>query len=228
MKTKYQLIADALRQKITNHEYDVGDQLPQEEALGKAYNASRITVRRALDELQSAGLINRVQGAGTFVKNDRELEEEQGSFDLIDPATISIDVLDFAVTKPSASIKKRLAVNDYDFVYEIKRRYMFEGRAIGFNHIWMPVKLIQGMRLDVLKGSIYDFLQSDLDLALESSKRSFKVARADDEVAKALAVDAGTPLLEVVQESYLSQGRKFEYGKTEIVTSRYTLQETMI
>lgn len=228
MKTKYELIAETLRQKIMNHVYEVGEQLPQEEALAKAYNASRITVRRALDELQSAGLINRVQGAGTFVKSDKEIEEEPGSFDLIDPATVSIDVLDFAVTKATPEIKKRLAVNDYDFVYDIKRRYMLDGKPVGYNRLWMPVKVIQGMRLDVLKGSIYDFLQNDLDLTLESSRRSFAVALADADVAKALSVKTGTPLLEVIQESYLAQGKKFEYGKTEIVTSRYSLQETLL
>lgn len=227
MKTKYELIADALRQKITDHDYEVGDQLPQETVLGKAYNASRITIRRALDELQADGLIYKIQGAGTFVKNNELPDEGPQSLDLIPLDTVTIEAVDFAVVKSPAFLKPLLNVNDYDFVYEIKRRFSKSGEPIAYNHIWMPIKLIQGMRLDVIKGSLYDFISNDLDLTPESANRQYTIINAEVEEAKELAIAANTPLLRVKQQTFLSEGRMFEYAHTDIVTARYALEQTL-
>ncbi|WP_125579145.1 GntR family transcriptional regulator [Lacticaseibacillus suibinensis] len=227
MKTKYELIADALRQKIMDHDYEVGDQLPQETVLGKAYNASRITIRRALDELQTDGLIYKIQGAGTFVKNNELPDEGPLPLDLIPLDTVTIEAVDFAVVKAPSFLKPLLNVNDYDFVYEIKRRFSQAGQPVAFNHIWMPIKLIQGMRLDVIKDSLYDFISNDLDLSPESAKRQYTVIEASQAEAEQLNVAAETPLLRVKQQTYLSEGRMFEYAHIDIVTARYQLEQTL-
>lgn len=44
-----------------------GDQLPSERELSETYSASRSTIRRALDDLEKAGLVSRKVGSGTFV-----------------------------------------------------------------------------------------------------------------------------------------------------------------
>lgn len=55
------------RQKILNAELKPGAKLPSEIEMCRKYNISRITVKRALDELEREGLINKVKGSGSFV-----------------------------------------------------------------------------------------------------------------------------------------------------------------
>lgn len=63
----YQRIYDDLKQRIQSGELPYESQLPTEKELSEIYQVSRITSKRALTELEQAGLIYRVQGRGSFV-----------------------------------------------------------------------------------------------------------------------------------------------------------------
>jgi GntR family transcriptional regulator, arabinose operon transcriptional repressor len=61
---KYQQIADDLKASIASGRYAVGQRLPSEHELAKTFGTSRVTVNRALRELQLTGLIDRRVGLG--------------------------------------------------------------------------------------------------------------------------------------------------------------------
>ena len=64
---KYRQIYDSLKQSISAGEYRAGQRLPTESDLVKSYKTSRVTVNRALRELQLAGFISRKVGSGSYV-----------------------------------------------------------------------------------------------------------------------------------------------------------------
>jgi GntR family transcriptional regulator len=63
----YRQISDDLRHKIESGRLAQGAQLPTEEHLMESYHASRNTVRSALKELTTRGLVHTLHGKGTFV-----------------------------------------------------------------------------------------------------------------------------------------------------------------
>ncbi len=67
---KYQQILRSLKEAIATGRYRPGDRLPSEAELVKMHGASRITVNRALRELQVAGVIERRVGSGSYVRRD--------------------------------------------------------------------------------------------------------------------------------------------------------------
>lgn len=67
-KTKYHMIREEIQRKILSKEWPDGAQIPAEAEFCEMYGVSRITVRRALEELQSAGYLEKIQGKGTFVR----------------------------------------------------------------------------------------------------------------------------------------------------------------
>lgn len=69
-KPKYARIVETLTDMIRQGTYQPGDRLPSDEDLVEQYGASRNTVVRALSDLRDAGLVERIQGAGTFVAKD--------------------------------------------------------------------------------------------------------------------------------------------------------------
>jgi GntR family transcriptional regulator of arabinose operon len=65
---KYQQICDALQRDIHSGRLKAGDRLPSEAELERKFGASRITVGRAVRDLQIAGLVERRAGSGSFIK----------------------------------------------------------------------------------------------------------------------------------------------------------------
>lgn len=63
-------IADAIRQRITSGELASGALLPSEHALSAEFDVARNTVRRALAELETEGLITTLPGRGRVVRSD--------------------------------------------------------------------------------------------------------------------------------------------------------------
>ncbi len=68
---KYQQVLDVLSSDIRAGKYRAGDRFPSEAALVQRFGTSRITIGRALRELSQQGLVDRVAGSGTFVREGR-------------------------------------------------------------------------------------------------------------------------------------------------------------
>jgi len=68
---KYRHIYNALHRDIVGGAVKPGERLPSEAELVKTFGASRITVGRALRDLQQAGLVERRAGSGTYVLESR-------------------------------------------------------------------------------------------------------------------------------------------------------------
>ncbi len=64
---KYRQVYDDLLSAIRAGIYQPGDRLPSEAELGRRYNTSRITVAKAVNDLQTQGLVTRRAGSGTHV-----------------------------------------------------------------------------------------------------------------------------------------------------------------
>src|SRR6185437_380380 len=80
-RVKYAAIIAELEQAIADGELAPGDRLPAERALAEAHGVSRMTVRRALESLESRGLLRRSIGrnGGSFVARPK-LERDLGTF----------------------------------------------------------------------------------------------------------------------------------------------------
>ncbi|KRK81179.1 GntR family transcriptional regulator [Companilactobacillus nodensis] len=67
MQPKYKLIYQSLKKDILSQKYPIGSTLPSELSLAEKYQVSRITTKRALNELEQDKLVARKQGKGTIV-----------------------------------------------------------------------------------------------------------------------------------------------------------------
>lgn len=82
---KYRHIYQQLTRDIVSGRYRSGEKFPSEAALVQRFGASRITVGRAVKELQQHGLVDRVAGSGTFVRDPSHRSRKAPAFGLIIP-----------------------------------------------------------------------------------------------------------------------------------------------
>jgi DNA-binding GntR family transcriptional regulator len=69
----YEQVASVLRDRIATGHLSPGERLPTQAAISDEFEVSRIVARRALDLLETEGLIDRVQGGGAFVRRYQPL-----------------------------------------------------------------------------------------------------------------------------------------------------------
>src|SRR5947209_1048096 len=82
---KYRRVFQALRRDIMDHRFQPGQKISSEAALVKRFGASRITVGRAVRELQQSGLVDRIPGSGTYVSADKKHARSALLFGLLIP-----------------------------------------------------------------------------------------------------------------------------------------------
>jgi GntR family transcriptional regulator, arabinose operon transcriptional repressor len=82
---KYRQVYEALLRQIVSGRVPPGGRLPSEADLVQQFGASRITVARALNELQLAGLIERRAGSGSFVAQKSGASQQSLSFGVLIP-----------------------------------------------------------------------------------------------------------------------------------------------
>jgi GntR family transcriptional regulator of arabinose operon len=92
-KYRYQQIIEELIRDIHSGRFKPGQKLPSEAALVQKFNTSRITVGRALRELQTKGLIERRAGSGSYVA-ENELPSKPLLFGLLIPDLGETEIFD--------------------------------------------------------------------------------------------------------------------------------------
>ena len=65
-KSKYYIVMENLRQRMTSGKIKTGDKLPSENELVKEFEVSRHTVRKALSILENEGYVEALHGKGTY------------------------------------------------------------------------------------------------------------------------------------------------------------------
>ena len=214
-RPRHEQISDWLREQIEQGTYEVDEKLPSEKQLGDRFDVSRVTVRRALQTLESEDYIYRRQGLGSFVKERRAA---QGLVRLTDFAQdmaqagleASSRVEHHAPESPPPAVAVHLATDD-QAVMRLDRLRLGDGRPVAFDRTWLPMfyaQLLEGHDLE--EETIYQILEAEYDIPVLRGHYRITAANADAPIADLLGVDAGEALL-LIERLSLTEGDKRVY-----------------
>ena len=219
MVVKYEEIAGDIRKGILEGRYTLNEQLPLEREMCEYYNVSRITIKKAVDELVNEGLVIKRRGSGTFVKAfDSDVErfsmskQFSGFSESNKNRKVESKVLKFEVIHPSEEIAIKLKMTCDDFVYHIIRVRYSDSEPVVVEYTYMPIGVIPGIKNDVLYKSIYSYIENDLKLKIKSAHKTIRAILPSELEAENLSIDASDPILEVEQTGFLDDGQPFEYS----------------
>lgn len=123
-------IKNELREHIRQMNLRESAKLPAENEIAKSFGVSRVTIRRALDDLEKEGLVFRSQGRGTFV-NPEALQirislnpaQEFGNLIRQGGFTPRISLVQVKTSAPSAAIANRLQIGSKEQILVVEKSY---------------------------------------------------------------------------------------------------------
>lgn len=231
---KYRMVALDIAQKIECGQYAGGAQLPLEAELCDMYQVSRITIKKATDQLVQLGLITKRRGAGSFVKDIADLRSapaaasEQVQFTgftrQFAGRKVSTEVHKFIVVPATGEVAEKMRLTEDDFVYYVCRTRFVDGEPYVVEYTYMPVETIPGINKRVLSGSIYSHILDTLHLKPQSAHRTLRALLPTEIEKKYFQETEPFSILEIEQVAYLDDGRVFEFSKSHCRGDRYTFR----
>lgn len=230
----WQQVVNDLKADIGTGVYELLDRIPSEADLCERFGVSRITVRRAVDELVNEGYLVRKRGCGTFVSRPNVLKVMQR--DNVDHTVMSYSGIcsqsgykpgarpvSCRKTKPPVTCQRLFGVSPSADVLRVERvrtaddlpvlieTNFFSGPAFDFL-----------LDLDLADCSLFGLIEERLGLVPELHEScTLEVYSASTEMAAAPEVVPGEPLFCLAGDYYDQYGNPLFYGEQYIVGSRY-------
>jgi GntR family transcriptional regulator len=213
----YHQIFLILRGKILDNTYPPRALVPNEKQLTELYDVSRITAKRALNELADAGYVVRERGKGTRVRAQLpDAPLEIPSDDLTESKhqmglQTAVEVLEFAYIKAPSHIAIHLEGREGDIVQMAVRIRSYKTKPFAYIVSYVPESIGSGYtREDLANKPLFQLIESS-GIKLTSAQHSVNAVLADPMVAPLLGVDIASPLLSVNELIFDQHNRPVEY-----------------
>ncbi|MFX3618541.1 MAG: GntR family transcriptional regulator [Sporolactobacillus sp.] len=213
---KYKLVVDYIRTGIETGKYVYGKKMPTINELAKTLHVSAMTVKKALDILTKSGYIERRQGSGIYVKMNTDHIKERiplsGNSSRFPKNELHTKVIHFDVDRASKEAAEKLQISTDDFVYNIERIRVLNGKPIIIEYVYMPITVIPGLTKEILEDSIYKYIRQNLKKNISSSDFTITGVRPNFDDKKYLNLTDTDFLMQIVQTVYFDDGTAFEYS----------------
>lgn len=214
--SKYQLVAEQIRQAIDDGVYHHGKKLPTIKEFAEMLDVSHMTVKKAFDVLTNMGYIDRRQGSGVYVKmNPGHLKKRipiSGNSSRFPKGSLKTKLVKFDITHPTSEIASKLQIEESSFIYDIERVRVYRGRPIIMEYVFMPIDVVPGINESILEDSIYKHIRETLKRTISSSVFSITGVRPSSEDMNHLGLEPTDFLMQIVQTVYFDDGTAFEYS----------------
>lgn len=179
----YQLV-EIFEEKIADGTWAKGTKIPSERVLSEQYGVSRITVRGAIEELSRSGMVDKIQGKGTFVISKQIVQDLGGIYGFSDEmrkqGRISYTkVVTKEVITASKKTAETLNINIDDKVIFLERlRFNENDEPIMLEKTYFPYDKYQFMLEENLdEYSLYELLEQKYNVVYDSAVERFKACR---------------------------------------------------
>lgn len=213
----YEQIKTVIEKRIQQQEWPADFQLPGEEMLAKEFGASRLTVRRALRELQTEGMLVRIQGRGTFVIGPRmqcaifnlqdvsEEIEEGGGVHLS-------KVVSLGVLPSDSSLANLLPTRPGLDVFHSRLLHLEDGTPIQLEDRFVNAAMAPDyLKQDFTRVTPHAYLLGTTEVTFVDN--TIRAVRPDEEARALLQIDSNQPCLLLDRRTW--------YGDVPVTRSRF-------
>lgn len=229
----YQQVKEDIKAAIQRGKYKPKEKIPAEPELSAEYSVSRITIRRAVEELCNEGYLVKMQGRGTFVSSPRIQRKLSGNR----LESFSKTCRDAGIQPGARLIGRQIMPSRPDereflglgpdvLLIHIERVRTADGLPIFLENLFLPYEEFKPlMAADLNDCSSFDTIEAVSGRRpLDTTRRSLELARATAEQAQLLSIPLSDPLF-YMHCYFIDQNRRpLCIGRQYYVGSRYQFE----
>ena len=211
----YKQIQAVIVKRIDRGELKPGDAVESERLLARVHGVSLMTARHALVGLEREGLVERRHGAGTFVATPKIHFNKLTSF-TEQLAARSLDsasrVTALRIVDDEQEIAARLSLPGASRLLKLERVRLGSGEPFAVESCYLSAEDFRGVsRASLERGSLFTLLEQEYGVTIAHADEEIDATAADPDLAKALGVAKGYPVLRIRQTIYSTQGKPILY-----------------
>jgi len=213
----YGKVEEVLASEIARGDLKPGDRLPSEDELLARFDVSRITVRRAIQNLIQRGVLEIRRGLGTFVlspKISQELTKLTGFVEDMDThgRKASARVVSKSIVAANEMVARQLGISKGTRVMRIERVRLADSVPMSFDETYLPLEIGKKIvRNDLRVKPIFTLLEEKYGFSLTEAEYRLEAAAASAQVAEALGVLEGSPIFKIERTSFTTGGQPIDY-----------------
>ncbi|HEX2886987.1 GntR family transcriptional regulator [Vineibacter terrae] len=226
----YLILRDALR----SGRYRPGEMMPTEDALSAQFGVSRITIRRALDTLERANLIERRQGKGTYIRREAPSSPiHVPIYSIVEQiarvgATTDVRVIEFGYEVPPPDVREAFGLDETRTLQRAVRVRLQNGEPFVHLTTFVADRVSATFgRDDMERTSLFELIQR-AGVRLHSGHQTVSATLATPLVSRHLNVKIGAPLLRTIRVLNDKDGNAVEHlevlASPEVFQLRFALE----
>lgn len=214
---KYQAVAQQISQLIQNKNMSQGDKLPTLTDLADEYKVSKNTIIKAVEMLESHGIVYQVRGSGTYVRGRHRkgyvnLTDVHGFQSIFREFNLSSDVIELKEIEPDKSIMEILKLKENETVYYLKRVRQIESRPLCIEESYYNKSYVPYLNEEIVQNSVFSYLTNNLKIEINFSDFFMRIGKLDKEQARYLNLQPQDPSIDIESIYYLNNGQPFDYS----------------
>ncbi|MFZ3321317.1 MAG: GntR family transcriptional regulator [Usitatibacter sp.] len=230
----YEQIRARLIEGISAGEWRAGEAIPTEAELAAMFRVAIGTVRKAVDSLVAEQALVRRQGKGTYVAAHDGRRLMYHFFHIVPrdgPKSYpEVRTASFRRDRADAASAAALHIVPSDKVIRIRNVLSLAGAPVIVDDITLPAELFPGFSEKIFlarDNTIYNLYQSRYGINVLRTDERLRAVLAQRDVAQALGVPVGAPLLEIRRVALTFRERPVELRVSRVNTARHDYHNTL-
>lgn len=226
----YQQVENELRKEILAGKYGENGCIGTHTQLAERFCVSLITIRKAVQKLESEGMVEILQGKGTYVTRASLVDPLQN---LTGISNIMRQMnMDKTVSVPVLALRPAPAFLHTEDRAALGEECLFIQRVVSLGHepmavaeMYLPGKYAPCFtKAEVETHTVYQIYSDKIGLNLGRGKQIIRAAGAEGDVAKLLQLKENSPILQIRRKAYDDKNNLIEFMILSYEASKYCFE----
>ena len=216
---KFYKIEEYIVNNIKNDIYLSEEKIESENELAKKFGVSRMTCRKAIENLVQRNYLYKIKGKGTYVKNNENkhiinLNEAIGFSERTKRENLSAvtHVLQYEERIPSEPVRKKLDIAKEEHVIYLKRLRFINEEPVVVEITYIPKKFVNEKKLAEFFESKYNYAVNE-NYKIKEMQKEYMGVLPNRDIKELLNIKENIPVFKLENTAILENGEIFEYTK---------------